>query len=513
MTDTGKYRAILYLAFVMVLPRLVSGFGFDDVAEKARALAGSGFEAPEQVPDYLRELSPSQHRSIQFKPDSSLWRQSGSKFQVMMLAPGSFYAYPVRLNIIEGDREHPVPFRREDFTYPDDDLKNRIPADLGYAGFKLTYPLTDSDTRDQFLVFGGASYFRGLGQDQRLGLSARGIAINTGLASGEEFPSFTEFWLERPEPEADSMVVFALLDGASVTGAYRFVIRPGAATRVDVTARLFFREEIEQLGLAPLTSMFFFGENSLKPMGQWRPEVHDSDGLLVHDRDSGEWLWRPLLNPKNLKLSFHRVVRLEGFGLMQRDQHFGSYEDVEFRYDLRPSAWVTTEEEWGPGHVVLVELPTEAESNDNIVAFWKPDKDFSGGETLDFSYRISFGGPAIAGQKLGRAMSTFFGSSGVSGESPNGYRFVVDFESEKLADLPPDAAVVSNVSGGDGVEILEHFVQFVEPKDMWRLSILARPEPGKVLSLRAFLSLDDTPLTETWIYELGNGNNLMRRSE
>ncbi|MDK9557649.1 glucan biosynthesis protein G [Marinobacter sp. M216] len=497
----------------MTLPRLVYGFDFNDVEQKAEALAGAEFEAPQEVPDFLRELSPSQHRSIQFDPNAALWRESGAKFRVTMMAPGSFYAHPVRLNEVKEGNEHPIPFRREAFTYPDKDLMNRIPADLGYAGFKVTYPFSGSDVREQFLVFGGASYFRGMGENQRLGISARGIAINTGLASGEQFPSFTEFWLQQPATGDDSMVVFALLDGASITGAYRFVIQPGSSTRVDVTAKLFFREDIEQLGLAPLTSMFFYGENSLKPLGQWRPEVHDSDGLLVHDVETGEWLWRPLLNPKKLRMSYHQVGDLEGFGLMQRDQQFESYEDVGYRYDVRPSAWVESGDGWGTGNVVLVELPTEEESNDNIVAFWKPDSTFRAGETLDFNYRVSFGGPDISGQKTGRAIPTFFGSSEPSDDNPNAYRFVVDFESEELSGLSRDAPVVSNVSGGEGVEILEHFVQFVEAKDMWRLSILARPEPGKVLSLRAFLSLDGAPMTETWIYELGSDNNLMRQSE
>ncbi|WP_257900143.1 glucan biosynthesis protein G [Marinobacter sp. F4206] len=501
------------MAFVITLPRLVYGFDFNDVVEKAKALAAAEFEPPQEVPDFLKELSPSQHRAIQFKPEASLWRESDSTFQVTMMPPGSFYAHPVRLNLVEEEREHPIPFRREDFTYPDNDLKNRMPADLGYAGFKVTYPFSGSEGRQQFLVFGGASYFRGMGRDQRLGLSARGIAINTGLASGEQFPSFTEFWLQRPAPEADRMVVFALLDGVSITGAYRFVIHPGSASRVDITARLFFREDIEQLGLAPLTSMFFYAEHSLKPMGQWRPEVHDSDGLLVHDSETGEWLWRPLQNPTNLILSYHQVADLKGFGLMQRDQKFESYEDVEHRYDIRPSAWVDTEKGWGPGHVVLVELPTEAESNDNIVAFWRPEAGVAAGEMLGFKYRVSFGGPEISGQTTGRSISTFFGRSPATSDNANAYRFVVDFESDQIPQLPLDAPVVSNVAGGEGVEILEHFVQYVEPKDMWRLSMLVRPEPGKVLSLRAFLSLDGNPITETWIYELGNGNNQMRTSE
>ncbi len=511
--DTARYRRWGCWSLLMLLPCLAMGFGLDDVAERARVLAQSDFEAPEPVPDFLRELTPEQHRAIRFDPARSLWHDDRSRFQVMMIPPGSYYSHAVRLNVVDGERQDPIPFRRDDFAYPDDELRNRIPADLGYAGFTLTDTKPASGERAAVLMFGGASYFRGAGRDQEFGLSGRGVAIDTGLASGEEFPTFTEFWLERPGPDAEAITIYALLEGESITGAYRFALRPGETSAVTVTARLFLRDAVEQLGLAPLTSMFFYAENAAKPMGQWRPEVHDSDGLLIHDRGSGEWLWRPLVNPGKLQLSYHQVAELGGFGLMQRDRVFQSYEDPEARYDRRPSAWVEPEGDWRAGHVVLVALPTEAETNDNIVAFWVSEQRAEPDQVRELSYRVSFGPPSIPGQRLGRAVPTFFGHSNGAGEQANALRFVVDFEGEELAALAPDAPVVSTVVGGEGTEVLEHFVQFIEPKAMWRLSILARPAPGKILALRAFLSLEGKPVSETWIYEYGAGNGSRRQSD
>jgi len=489
---------------------LANAFGFEDVAEKAEALAQKSYSAPRAAPDFLQSLDYQSYQSIRFKPEASLWRRGRSLFQIMMIPQGSFYNHAVQLHVVDGEGVHPLAFEKGDFDYPNSEFAKRIPADLGYAGVKITFPLSDNDAQNQFLVFGGASYFRAVGAGQRFGLSGRGIAVDTGLPSGEEFPSFTEFWLERPAGGSGRMVVYGLLDGPSLTGAYRFEIQPGENTRMQVQTKLFFRDDIGKLGMAPLTSMFFYGENTPRPWGEWRPQVHDSDGLLVHDRESGEWLWRPLLNPSQLELSFHQVDQLDGFGLSQRDQEFQQFEDSEARYDLRPSAWVEPVGNWGPGSVVLVEIPTNAESNDNIVAFWKPDQAVEAGTALAYEYNLVFGESAVSGQTSGRAMHTLIGDGNRigGGDKAGAYRFIVDFQGGTLADMAPDSPVVSTVTGGEGVEVIEHFVEYIEARDAWRLSILARPATTRSLDLRGFLSADDQPLTETWTYSLAPSTGL-----
>src|SRR5205085_6387853 len=155
------------------------------------------------------------------------------------------------------------------------------------------------------------------------------------------------------------VTVYALLESQRATGAYRFDIVPGAETVVRVQARLYLRAaatQVATLGIAPLTSMFFSGENQPR-RGDFRPEVHDSDGLQVATGD-GEWLWRPLQNPARMTVTSFAVRELRGFGLMQRDRTFSSYEDTEARYERRPSAWVRPLSDWGPGRVELVQLPT-----------------------------------------------------------------------------------------------------------------------------------------------------------
>lgn len=487
-------------------------FGFNDVTEKAKSLADEKYQKPAQAPDFLKNLSYSDYQSIRFKPEESLWRSGKSRFQAMMIPQGSFYSNAVQLNVVDSEGVHPIGFDKTRFDYPSAELAKRVPADLGYAGFKLTYPLSDKDAQNQFLVFGGASYFRGVGSSNTFGLSGRGIAINTGLPSGEEFPAFTEFWMEHPKADSEVMVVYGLLDGPSLTGAYRFEIRPGKSTQMDVTAQLFFRDNIEQLGQAPLTSMFFYGDNTLRPRGEWRPQVHDSDGLLINDRKTGEWLWRPLVNPAELQMSYHHVQDLGGFGLIQRDRTFADFQDSEARYDRRPSMWVKPfgedSEGWGEGEVVLVEIPSGSETNDNIVAFFKPAQSVTAGESRRLEYSVSFGEPAITNQPNGRAVHTLIGNGRENGGSGDALRLIVDFKGGELSGLRPDAAVVSQVSGGEGVEVTEHFVEYIEVSDVWRLSILAKPSQGQPLTLRGGLNKDDKPITETWTYLLGPKTDL-----
>ena len=482
-------------------------FGFDDVADKARELAGQGWSAPPAIPDFLRDIDYSRYQEIRFREERNLWRDSGSGFQVMLTPAGHHFSHAVKLHQIDDGQVQPIPFARDNFSYPSEEFAKRIPADLGYAGFRLTYPLRGPDINNQFLAFAGASYFRGVGRNDGFGLSARGVAIDTGLPSGEEFPAFIEFWLEKPTPEAEHMVVYGLLDGPSLTGAYRFTIDPGDHLSIDVQARLFFRSETELPGYAPLTSMFYYGENTLRPRGEWRPQAHDSDGLLVVSGDSGEWLWRPLINPTSLRMSYLQANDPKGFGLIQRDRDFRDFQDLEARYERRPSAWVKPREDWGKGSVVLVEIPTRSEVNDNIVAFWSPSDSPGAGETVDLTYTLTFGPPGISGHPTGMAMNTFVGDGNrVGGGNQQGaYRILVDFAGGPLDDIEAGADVVSHVSASESTEVLEHFVEYSEPTEQWRVSMLVRPPQEQTMALRAYLSRNGEPLTETWTYELPPG--------
>ena len=473
-----------------------SAFNFNSVAEVARKLAAEPYRAPQPVPEFLTALSYDDYRDIRFDTKQSVWRDSGN-FQIQLIHPGVYYNHAVKINLIENNVIRSVPFSPNMFTYGRNKFAEKIPADLGFAGFRLAYPFYRRNEFNHVIVFAGASYFRAVGKGQMFGLSTRGLAIDTGLPSGEEFPSFKEYWLERPERDARESRLYALLDSPSVTGAYSFVVQPGERTIVDVRARLFLRKAVKELGIAPLTSMFLYGEEKGRPEGDWRPEVHDSDGLLIQS-NTGEWIWRPLGNPEKLRLSYYEFDNPRGFGLLQRDRQFQNYEDLETRHELRPNAWVTPTSNWGKGSVKLVEIPSRKETNDNVVSYWIPRAAPAAGQPLEITYRISFQSNDPSNGAVGRATAMRIGS----GDREEWKRIVVDYEGEKLAALSESAPVKAVITLGQDGQLVQQTVFRNAVTRGWRLSFQIKPPKGKPLELRAYLQNGKNTITETWSYQL-----------
>jgi periplasmic glucans biosynthesis protein len=327
------------------------------------------------------------------------------------------------------------------------------------------------------------------------------VAIDTGLPKQEEFPSYRRFWLERPAPGTDQIMVHALLDGPSLTGAYTFKIRPGAATVMEIEATLYPRQTIELLGIAPLTSMFLFGPNDRRGIDDFRPQVHDSEGLQLWS-GSGEWFWRPLVNPELLRLSLFSDNNPKGFGLMQRTRDFEAYQDLEAHYDLRPSLWVEPLEGWGQGHVRLIEIPSPAEVHDNIVAFWVPREPVEAGSEWHFKYRLYWGMQAPIRPELAQTAATRTGMGGSPGQQQDGEirRFVIDFEGGQLKDLPADAPVEASVTLAGG-ELTLPITRKNDVTGGWRVFFDLHPAGGDPVELRCTLRLGDKPLSETWVYQ------------
>jgi glucans biosynthesis protein len=475
-------------------------FGYPEVQARAEQLATQSFADPRgQVPDWLLEITYDQWRDIRFRPDRAMWRQAGLPFSVQFFHPGLFYDRTVAINVIDADGVHRVEFSPSDFDYGETQLGSRVPQDLGYAGFRIHHPIKTPTYHDEVIVFLGASYFRAVGKHLGFGASARGIAIDTALGSGEEFPYFREFWLRRPAPGATHIEVLALLDSPSLTGAHRFLVHPGEETVVDVDLTLYRRRDVRKLGIAPMTSMFFFGENSTRPVNDYRPEAHDSDGLLLASA-TGEWIWRPIDNPASLRVSAFQLTDPVGFGLMQRDRTFDHYQDFEARPDLRPSVWIVPRGKWGSGRVELVEIPTDEDTNDNIVAFWVPDTVPPFGAPVSFSYRMHWSGEQSSRPPGGRTVATRTDEDTEAGTR----RFVVDFSGKNLDAVPEDAVlrgVVTVASPPDTGQILEQQVQKNNFAGGFRLVFQVAPGGGdQPLELRAFLQQKDEALTETWTY-------------
>ncbi len=470
---------------------------FEYVRNLARERSESAYQDrfPE-LPRKLRGLDYDQLRAIRFDPTKALWRMERLPFQVQFFHPGGLQADRINVHWFEGEAQGTVPFAKDMFDYSQINIGRSIPDDIGFSGFRFHYPLNRQDYLDELLVFQGASYFRALGAGQRYGLSARGIAVNVSVPEPEEFPRLQEFWMEKPDRSAGQLRFFALLDGPSVAGAYEFLVIPGRTTVMEVRAAIFLRKAVSMLGLMPLTSMFWFGENSWLQTRDYRPEVHDSDGLLVHT-GSGEWLWRPLENQDKLRFASFVDNSPGGFGLFQRDRRFSSYEDLEAEYHLRPSVWVEPMSPWGEGEIRLIEIPSTTEYNDNIVACWVPRNLPPPGTAIEISYRLHWMMDTPALPPLGRTLAT---RQADIPYLPNARKFVLDFGSSEELETMADNLLVLDASAANG-KILGQTLHRNPPYRAWRAVFdVQQVDPAQPVELRCFLKTAERPMTETWTY-------------
>jgi periplasmic glucans biosynthesis protein len=476
-------------------------FDFEVLQFRAKTLASKPYaERPSRVPESLRKLTYDQYRDLRFNPDSSWWRRDRLPFQLQFFHPGFIYNRPVQLSEVNDGKVEPIRYSKDLFNFGANRGLGSIPGDMGFTGFRVHHPLNSAEYYDEIAVFQGASYFRALGQGMRYGLSARGLALNTAEPAGEEFPVFEEFWIERPADKAKQIVIHALMDSPSVAGAFRFVITPGPSTVMEVKTAIYRRKDVAVFGVAPLTSMFWFGETTSNSHDDLRPEVHDSDGLLVQ-RGNDEWLWRPLTNPKSVRVAAMTDDHPKGFGLIQRDRNFDSYQDLEAHYHERPSIWVEPVGSWGAGDVRLVELPTPDETQDNIVAFWVPKNLPPLEEAVKFEYKLHWFVEGKGGRTppAGYVTATRIGRSAT--HEPELVRFWVDFTGSYLSKQRFVPDITPNIVVGDGAKLVNHSIEKNPYNGSWRVAFAVKPDgSGRPVELRCFLQKPPHILTETWSY-------------
>jgi len=466
---------------------------FDRAVLEAHAadLARRKHVPPPRPEELDRErLTYDQYRAIRFKRGASIWARENRTFALDLFYPGFIFDAPVNVNLVVGKVARRVLFTNDVFEYGAEVPVIENLEGLGYSGFRVRAPINKPDYRDEFLVFQGASYFRAVGRDQVYGISARGLAVRTASPQGEEFPAFTDFWIERPALGAEQIVIHALLQSHSVVGAYTFTARAGVETVIDVNVTLFPRADLAAFGIAPLTSMFLFDPTNRARFDDYRNAVHDSDGLQILN-GSNERLWRPLANPRSLQVSSFLDDSPKGFGLVQRKRRFGDFEDAEAQYDRRPSAWVEPKGAWGPGHVELVEIPSDREINDNIVTYWQPHRPLVAGQRAKFGYRLRFTAEPLDAS-LARVVATRIGQA-LQSESQRS--FVIDFQG--VGSVPPDLEL--RVSSSTG-KILAPRGQMVPESGVYRASFELDPGRAALVELRAEVLSKGRPWGETWVY-------------
>ena len=488
-------------------PARLQKFNYGWLKNHARRLACNDYAAPNRLlPNILTALDYDAYQAIRFGADKALWIGEELAFRIEFFHRGPMFKEPVRIHEIVDGQTRAILYNPAMFDFRRTRVNaGELPRDLGFAGFRVHF---HTNWRADVAAFLGASYFRAVGSDYRqYGISARGLAVDTALDKGEEFPRFTDFWLQRPERDSKQLIVYALMDSPSVTGAYRFDIRPGATLVMDVDAAIYPRKPIERIGIAPLTSMYQHGENDRRMASDWRPEIHDSDGLQLLT-GNGEWIWRPLMNPSGIRVNSYLDANPRGFGLLQRDRIFDHYQDDSVFYERRPSLWVEPKNRlgqgWGAGAVQLVELPAPDETFDNIVAYWNPAAKPQAGDELLFSYRLYWGSTMPYAPALAQVVATRTGIGGVIGQPRKyfSYRFAVDFTGGEFARLTKGAQLEPVISASRGeIEIASARPQ-VEIGG-YRAMFDLKPTDGSTepIDLRLYLRHGEQPLTETWLYQ------------
>jgi glucans biosynthesis protein len=465
------------------------------VHKEARELSFSAHKPVDEVGS-VAPATYDEYRRLRFQPTRALWHRRPPGLELHGLPLGWLFKRPVEILAIEDGRAQAVKFTGADFLderegASDERLKA---AEMPLSGFRMSGPLNGADKADEIIVFQGASYFRALGRGHTYGLSARGLAIGTASTKGEEFPSFRKFWVEKPSDQANVITIHALLDSPSASGAYTFIVYPGSETIIDVSATLYPRQALPEIGIAPLTSMFLVGPVNPVRVRDFRPRVHDSDGLAILN-GSGERIWRPLSNPRKLQVSAFVDDNPRGFGLIQRRRQFNDYQDLEARYERRPSAWIEFVSGVGRGSVFLVELPTEEEIHDNIVAFWRPAQPLEQGREHQLNYRLRwrdedparFVGPWISDTRVGRAYHDEAGSVHV----------VIDYlDRERFSESDLPEAKASTSAG----EIRNVVVQPNPETGGLRVSLIFDPKGKELAELRVNLSDWNGRVPETWLY-------------
>lgn len=495
-------------------------FSPDNVNLMAQKLAQQPFDDRQiSLAGAWAKITYDEYRDIRFRSDKAIWRGTDSPFQLQLFAPGWLFNRPLDIFVVENGRQRALDFSsryfdfgkvvsasRPDFVGEDtggqapDVTSNSHPRrrnssgehdrGLTFSGFRIHGHINSPTYQDEFAVFQGASYFRATGRQQSYGLSARGLAINTARPGGEEFPYFRAFWIEKPDNGASGIVVHALLDSPSLAGAYLFMIQPGAETVMDVDLTLYPRKEVRNIGIAPLTSMFLFGEADRTRFDDFRSAVHDSEGLRILNGNR-EWLWRPLSNPRRLQSSAFMDENPRGFGLIQRSRDFSHFEDLEARYEKRPSLWIEPKGDWGKGEIELIEIPTKEEIHDNIVAFWKPHRAVKPGVPVTYSYRMYWGAQP-AGHHPGAVVLRT-----LTGNKADGQRlFAVDFQVNGFLD--GDLPTVSATSSSG--KISNTAVQRKPAANELRASFVLSTEDIEVVDLRLSLERSGKTISEVWMY-------------
>ena len=494
MTDIDRRALIAATGAALFLPRAAyaqtqaAPFSWERLISRAQRLARAPFAETPAHPGAAKIDYTALHEA-RFREERTLWGDLPGDTGIRFFPLSATAPQPVEIAIIERGRATPLRYDPAMFDAPAGNPVTALPPGAGFAGFRIMNAARDGD----WLSYLGASYFRAPSPQKQFGLSARAVAINTSIQGREEFPRFTHFWLERIGPS--SVTIFALLDGASITGAFRFVSRLDKdGVRQDVTAALFPRRAIPELGLMPMTSMFWYDQANRTVGTDWRPEIHDSDLLSIASAD-GTAHARPIVNPTAPMVSAFAERDPKGFGLLQRDRDFDHYQDDGVFYDRRPTLWATPARPLGAGEVRLYAFPTDSEYTDNLAAYWTPAAAPVPGKRIDLSYKLDWTADrSPAATSMAIVENVWRGR----GDQPDIARLVVDFAGVAEGSKPDLWVDIAN-----GTLVKQAGYPVLGRKGLYRTVLDLRRSGGGAADVRLQLQASGRAVSEYVHYPIG----------
>ena len=486
-------------------------FSYELFKQQARERARQPYQPPPRPsPEVLQKINYEEWGKIKYKDAYALFADGPGPFPVTFFHLGLFFEKAVGMHVVERGQSRKIIYQQAYFDMPANSPARDLPAGAGFAGLRVQEsragPLDWH--KNDWVAFLGAAYFRAIGELRQYGLSARGIALDVAVADRpEEFPDFTQFYIDAA-PDGQTLTLYALMEGPSIVGAYRFLMTRGKGVVMDVESSLYVRAQVSRFGIAPATSMYWYSE-VMKPIAiDWRPEAHDSTGSRC-GRATASGSGAQLNNPPRIMVSSFLDDNPRGFGLMQRDRVFDHYLDGVY-YDRRPSLWVEPlpgpdGKGWGRGSIQLCEIPTDDEIHDNVVAMWVPAQPVQAGAELHLNYRLYWLANSPFPSDLGIVVATRLGRGGQPGQPrPKGVRkFMVEFLGGPLADLPygvkPELVVTTSRGSFGPYQLIEAVPDGVAGH--WRAQFDLVVQETDPVELRAFMKSGDKTLTETWLFQ------------
>ena len=470
---------------------------FEYVQKQAELLSKSKYNEPLKIKN---DLTIDEYSQITFNASKALWMNEALLFRLEFFHLGYIYNTPLAVNEFKGLYSQDIRFTNDLFNFGNlnKDTSDKAKDLEGYAGLKILCQLNRPNQFDELISVLGNEKFRALGRYNIYGLYAAPL-ITIGINNKINLAHYTKFWLGKPESKSDHLTMCAIADSPEATIAFHYEIYPGDDTKVKTKSTIYPRIDTLSVGIAPMSTLYFSGINTLSRYNLYYSQFHYSDNLIISSEKNV--FSQPLENYEQTVVNEVKTKDIKFFGLSQRDRNYDHYQTLFIALHLMPTLWIKPDNDWQKGKVVLVETPANNPNTLNIYAFWVPEEKLHKGKVYSYDYTMHWAinepdpdtGP-------GCVSSTKVGLDG------DNICFAIKFTGTMLKKLPAVANITSLTTISSNSKITDIKIQ-KDPFDNQWIALITASKPVKVdnkqsqVSLSCTLMYGNKPITETWMYK------------